>query len=72
MSVSVLVFIIFGQYWGPWLKNRFGLNLFATGGYEPGLGPVGVLPVSPRSSTSYRPWLRHPVLPRRDGRGDHP
>ena len=39
MSVSVLVFIIFGQYFGAyWLKNRFGLNLFATGGYEPGLG----------------------------------
>jgi len=38
MSVSVLVFIIFGQYFGAyWLKDRFGIALFATGGFEPGL-----------------------------------
>lgn len=37
MSVSVLVLIIFGQYFGAyWLKQRFGLDWFATGGYEPG------------------------------------
>jgi peptide/nickel transport system permease protein len=37
MSVSVLVFIILGQYFGAyWLKDRFRLDLFATGGYEPG------------------------------------
>jgi peptide/nickel transport system permease protein len=38
MSVSVLVLIIFGQYFGAnWLKERFGLDWFASGGYEPGL-----------------------------------
>ena len=38
MSVSVLVLIIFGQYFGAyWLKDRFGLDWFATGGYEPGI-----------------------------------
>jgi peptide/nickel transport system permease protein len=38
MSVSVLVFIILGQYFGAfWLKERFGLELFATGDYKPGL-----------------------------------
>jgi peptide/nickel transport system permease protein len=39
MSVSVLVFIIFGQYFGAnWLKERFGLDWFASNGYEPGIG----------------------------------
>lgn len=38
MSVSVLVFIVFGQYFGAnWLKEKYGLDWFATGGYEPGL-----------------------------------
>lgn len=38
MSISVLVFIIMGQYFGAyWLRERAGLDLFATGGYEPGL-----------------------------------
>lgn len=36
MSVSVLVLIILGQYFGAyWLKDRFGLDWFAVGGYEP-------------------------------------
>lgn len=35
MSVSFLVFIILGQYFGAfWLKERFGLELFAVRGYE--------------------------------------
>ena len=38
MSISFLVYIIFGQYWGSYLLNReAGLDLFAIGGYEPGL-----------------------------------
>jgi peptide/nickel transport system permease protein len=38
MSVSVLVFIILGQYFGAYyLKEAHGLNWFATGGYEPGI-----------------------------------
>lgn len=38
MSISVLVFIILGQYFGAyWLEKRWGVRLFATGGYEPGL-----------------------------------
>lgn len=38
MSISVLVFIIFGQYFGAtWLKERFGLDWFASSGYEPWL-----------------------------------
>lgn len=39
MSISVLVLIIFGQYFGAhWLKERFGLDIFASGGYEPIFG----------------------------------
>jgi peptide/nickel transport system permease protein len=35
MSVSVLVFIIMGQYFGAyWLKTQHGIEWFATGGYE--------------------------------------
>lgn len=38
MSISVLVFIIFGQYFGAnWLKQEHGLDWFASGGYEPWL-----------------------------------
>lgn len=39
MSISVLVFIILGQYFGAyWLKDRFGIEWFATSGYERGGG----------------------------------
>jgi len=37
MSVSFLVYIIFGQYWGAYLLTREGSDLFAIGGFEPGL-----------------------------------
>jgi len=38
MSVSFLVYIIFGQYWGAYLLTREGgIDAFAIGGYEPGL-----------------------------------
>ena len=38
MSVSALVYIIFGQYWGAYLfYQRTGQELFAIDGYEPGL-----------------------------------
>jgi peptide/nickel transport system permease protein len=38
MSVSFLVYIIFGQYWGAYeLNERLDGELFAIQGYEPGL-----------------------------------
>ena len=40
MSISFLVFIILGQYFGAfWLKNHFGLDLFAVRGYK-GVGSI--------------------------------
>ena len=39
MSISFLVYIIFGQYWGAYVLNeRTGSELFAVQGYEPGVG----------------------------------
>lgn len=39
MSVSYLVYIILGQYFGAfWLSEKLGFELFAIEGYEPGLG----------------------------------
>jgi peptide/nickel transport system permease protein len=36
MSISVLVFIILGQYFGAyWLNDRLGVQIFAISGYEP-------------------------------------
>lgn len=36
MSISVVVFIVLGQYFGGyWLKEQTGRAIFATGGYEP-------------------------------------
>ena len=38
MSVSFLVYVIFGQYWGAFLLTQeTGWNLFAVEGYRPGL-----------------------------------
>lgn len=38
MSISFLVYIIFGQYWGAYLLNeKLGSELFAIQGYESGL-----------------------------------
>jgi peptide/nickel transport system permease protein len=38
MSVSFLVYIVFGQYWGAYLLTRdVGIDAFAIGGFEPGL-----------------------------------
>ncbi len=38
MSISFLVYIIFGQYWGAYVLTReSGLGIFAIGGYETGL-----------------------------------
>ncbi len=42
MSISVLVFIILGQYFGAyWLKTNHGIEWFATGGYERARMPDG-------------------------------
>lgn len=38
MSISALVYIIFGQYWGAYLiYQRTGKEIFAIDGYEPGI-----------------------------------
>jgi peptide/nickel transport system permease protein len=38
MSISFLVYIVFGQYWGAYLLTReSGLSVFAIGGYETGV-----------------------------------
>lgn len=37
MSISFLVYIIFGQYWGAYLLNRQGFDIFAISGFEEGL-----------------------------------
>src|SRR5690606_18713320 len=37
MSISVLVYIILGQYFGAfWLNRQLGFQLFAISGYKPG------------------------------------
>lgn len=39
MSISVVVFIVLGQVFGSsWLNQQLGFELFASNGYEPGLG----------------------------------
>jgi peptide/nickel transport system permease protein len=38
MSVSALVYVVIGQYWGAYLLNqKFGIDLFAISGFQPGL-----------------------------------
>jgi peptide/nickel transport system permease protein len=38
MSVSYLVYVVFGQYWGAYLlRVKYGLSWFSISGYEPGL-----------------------------------
>jgi peptide/nickel transport system permease protein len=38
MSISYLVYVVFGQYWGAYLlKERWGNEVFAISGYQPGL-----------------------------------
>jgi peptide/nickel transport system permease protein len=38
MSISYLVYVVFGQYWGAYLLHvKYGLSWFAISGYEPGL-----------------------------------
>lgn len=52
MSVSVLVFIILGQYFGAyWLKTQHGIEWFATGGYERVTMPGG-------ETASWGEWLK--------------
>ncbi len=39
MSISVVVFIVLGQVFGSsWLNGKLGFELFASNGYEPGIG----------------------------------
>src|SRR5690606_15870133 len=49
MSISYLVYIIFGQYFGAfWPREEFGLRLFAVEGWDPALSNAGY-------------WLAHPA-----------
>jgi peptide/nickel transport system permease protein len=38
MSISSVVYIVFGQYWGAFLlRHRWGIDWFAISGFEPGI-----------------------------------
>jgi peptide/nickel transport system permease protein len=38
MSISYLVYVVFGQYWGAYLLHvKYGVSWFAISGYEPGI-----------------------------------
>jgi len=58
MSISVLVFIVLGQYFGAyWLKGALGREIFATGGYEPLFFGGPERPADPAN------WVRYCMLP---------
>jgi len=67
MSVSVLVFIILGQKFGGfWLKDKFGIDWFASNGFEPWITwsdkPVlGFIPYPTRFSPAT--WAHYCLLP---------
>lgn len=55
MSISFLVFIIFGQYFGAfWLSDRLGFELFAVRGYEGWRPTTWNLPLN---------WTKYCLLP---------
>jgi peptide/nickel transport system permease protein len=60
MSVSFLVFIILGQYFGAfWLRDRFGIELFAVRGY---IAPEGDSAAA-RVFSWARQWPHYCLLP---------
>ena len=68
MSISVLVFIVVGQYLGAyWLPRETGWAPFQTGGYEPFMawGWIDLGPVSLPYPTEIRPqvWVSYCLLP---------
>ncbi|MFM9994531.1 MAG: ABC transporter permease [Phycisphaerales bacterium] len=68
MSISVVVFIVLGQYFGAyWLTTRTGVSFFATGGYEPwvswGWWSVAGLSIPYPASVSLQTWAHHCLLP---------
>ncbi len=68
MSISVVVFIVMGQYLGAfWLKEQVGREVFATGGYEPwltwGHASVAGLSVPYPASLSPATWAHYCLLP---------
>lgn len=68
MSISVVVFIVLGQYFGAyWLKEKTGTAVFATGGYEPWItwGSLTLAGVSLPYPSSISPgtWAHYCLLP---------
>lgn len=67
MSVSVLVFIVLGQkFGGYWIKEHWGLNWFASSGYEPWVTwsakpLLGFIPYP--TSISIGTWAHYCLLP---------
>jgi peptide/nickel transport system permease protein len=68
MSISVLVFIVLGQYFGAsWLPRETGWAPFHTGGYEPfvswGWLALGPLDIPYPTSVRPRVWAAYCLLP---------
>ncbi len=68
MSISVVVFIVVGQYFGAyWLTEQTGKAVFATGGYEPWITwasvPFAGLSIPYPESVSGATWAHHCLLP---------
>ncbi|MBX3363466.1 MAG: ABC transporter permease subunit [Phycisphaeraceae bacterium] len=64
MSISYLVYIIMGQYFGSyWLPQKFGINLFAIQGYSQELSSAKYWFSSPHSALmDWRMYCALPVL----------
>lgn len=55
MSISLLVYVVLGQYFGAyWPQRELGLNWFAVSGWEPLFTPAGLRPDN---------WLHYALLP---------
>ncbi|MCC5786104.1 MAG: ABC transporter permease [Phycisphaerales bacterium] len=62
MSVSYLVYIVMGQYFGAyWLNQRFDVEFFAVQGYDERLSTVGFWAGSPIDALGQ--WFRYCALP---------
>ncbi len=62
MSVSYLVYIVMGQYFGAyWLNQRLDAELFAVQGYDERLSTVGFWAGSPVDALGQ--WVRYCALP---------
>lgn len=62
MSISYLVYIIFGQYFGAfWPREEMGLRLFAVEGWDPALSSPGYWASHPGDAASA--WIYFCLLP---------